>query len=147
MSALPTDDCFVFVIKTDCYAGNFERQMCGYLTGVVGDCGVGGQQQGEFDRVYPNRRDFEEIIGSFPDDHGCHRPATIWGDESEDVGILFDEKPSPTQLDLMMDRAMEFAKMTDPCDGIKKHITIQGFTLYRYEVVHTKRIIGNWGVE
>lgn len=29
MSSLPTDDCFVLVIKTDSYAGNFEREMCG----------------------------------------------------------------------------------------------------------------------
>ncbi len=29
------------VIDTDQYAGNFERQMCAYLTGQYGDCGAG----------------------------------------------------------------------------------------------------------
>jgi len=32
---------FIFVIDTDTYAGNFERPMCAYMTGRVGECGVG----------------------------------------------------------------------------------------------------------
>lgn len=29
------------IVDTENYAGNFERQMCAFVTGQVGDCGVG----------------------------------------------------------------------------------------------------------
>jgi hypothetical protein len=31
----------LFVVDTDTYAGNFEREMCAYITGQVGECEVG----------------------------------------------------------------------------------------------------------
>jgi len=34
---------YKFIIDTDQYAGNFEREMCAYLTGTVGECGVGDE--------------------------------------------------------------------------------------------------------
>ena len=34
-------DHYLFVIDTDIYAGNFERQMCAYITGQIGECEVG----------------------------------------------------------------------------------------------------------
>ncbi|KKK83825.1 hypothetical protein LCGC14_2789530, partial [marine sediment metagenome] len=34
-------DSWIFIIDTDSYAGNFEREMCAYITGRVGECGVG----------------------------------------------------------------------------------------------------------
>ena len=35
--------CKVIVIDTNQYAGNFERKLCAYLTGQVGDCRVGAE--------------------------------------------------------------------------------------------------------
>ena len=32
---------YLFVIDTDSYSGNFEREMCAYCTGQIGDCEVG----------------------------------------------------------------------------------------------------------
>jgi hypothetical protein len=32
---------YVFIIDTEQYAGNFEREMCAYCTGILGDCEVG----------------------------------------------------------------------------------------------------------
>ena len=32
---------FAVLIKTDSYAGNFEREMCAHVTGHVGECEVG----------------------------------------------------------------------------------------------------------
>lgn len=34
----------LFVIDTEQYAGDFERQMTAYLTGIVGECGVGKEE-------------------------------------------------------------------------------------------------------
>lgn len=32
---------YSIVIKTNQYAGNFERELCAHLTGIVGECEVG----------------------------------------------------------------------------------------------------------
>ena len=32
---------WVFIIDTNQYAGNFERAMCAYCTGMIGQCEVG----------------------------------------------------------------------------------------------------------
>ena len=77
---------WVFVIDTDAYAGNFEREMVAYCTGEVGDCGVGKESA----ELYRNQLGLEEYEGSFADngtgpcvmrradDHGCDRPAACW---------------------------------------------------------------------
>jgi hypothetical protein len=68
---------WIFIIDTDSYAGNFERQMCAYLTGVLGDCGVGE----EFSELYNKeggKNIFDEYIEQRSDDHGCHRPCSCW---------------------------------------------------------------------
>ena len=31
----------MIIIDTDTYAGNFERELCAYVSGIVGDCEVG----------------------------------------------------------------------------------------------------------
>ena len=33
-----------FVVDTDTYAGNFEREMCAFMTGITGACGVGKEE-------------------------------------------------------------------------------------------------------
>lgn len=58
-----------FIIDTDSYSGNFEREMCAFMTGRVGDCGVGG-----------NFTDGVEVMDDVVDveDEGCWRPVTIY---------------------------------------------------------------------
>ncbi len=144
MSSVPTDDCFVFVIKTNSYAGNFERKMCAYVTGEVGECGVGGEEAELFTQDYPGNYEFEDLVISFPDDHGCYRPATIWGSNCNNMAIFFEIAPTSTQLDLVRDRARKFALMTDPRDGKHKHISIYGFELIEYQVKRIESLVAKW---
>lgn len=78
MSDVFTDfDVYIFVVDTDSYAGNFERAMCAYMTGQVGDCEVGD----DYAKLYREEEDpelFDELLYSLPDDHGCARPCFIW---------------------------------------------------------------------
>jgi len=69
----------LFIIDTNLYAGNFEREMCAYLTGHVGDCGVGDDYAEKFRKETKKDPDefFHNVIQE-PDEHGCRRPATIW---------------------------------------------------------------------
>ncbi|MCR4284420.1 MAG: hypothetical protein NUV97_00035, partial [archaeon] len=72
-------DHYLFVIDTNTYAGNFERQMCAYVTGQIGECEV-GEENAKFARQeIPNEvARLEELIESVPDEHGCHRPVSIF---------------------------------------------------------------------
>jgi len=40
-----------FIIDTNEYAGNFEREMCAYCTGQIGDCGVGEEEAEKFEKI------------------------------------------------------------------------------------------------
>jgi hypothetical protein len=72
-------DHYLFVIDTDTYAGNFERQMCAYVTGQIGECGVGEENAELAKQEIPDEvARLEELIESVPDEHGCHRPVSIF---------------------------------------------------------------------
>jgi len=76
---------YVFAIDTDQYAGNFERQMVGYITGQFGECGVGKSESdvfwddfaGDPILISDDETIFDDVV-SLPDHNGCCRPATIW---------------------------------------------------------------------
>lgn len=74
----------VFAIDTTEYSGNFEREMCAFVTGQIGDCEVGRKLAAEarfqlsapeLDRVF---QWIEEHIVQESDDNGCCRPVSIW---------------------------------------------------------------------
>lgn len=68
-----------FVIDTNQYAGNFEREMCAYITGCIGDCEV-GEEFAELARKELSEDQleaFDSAIINVPDEHGCARPVEI----------------------------------------------------------------------
>ena len=69
---------YVVVIDTENYAGNFERDMCAYITGQFGECEVGSNIAELEKEFIKNYEWFEEHIVQKPDEHGCHRPCSIW---------------------------------------------------------------------
>lgn len=146
MSASPNETCYVFLIKTDSYAGNFERPMCSYATGQYGDCGVGDKEAVMFEKECPGNFDFEDLILMVTDEHGCYRPASIWeyDNNCETVAIFFNDRPTDGQLLLIRQRAMKFASVTDPCDGKHNTITIMGFELVKYSVTVEQSVELKW---
>lgn len=72
---------YLFVIDTERYAGNFEREMTAYCTGQVGECGVGEAEAKKFAKGCKNTtlaKLFSDLILHVPDDHGCCRPTSVW---------------------------------------------------------------------
>jgi hypothetical protein len=86
---------YSFIIDTNSYSGNFEREMCAFLTGQVGECGVGDEHVEEFQEQFPNEYAiFEDIIGSESDDNGYYRPCEITetpGRFNHGMGENFDD--------------------------------------------------------
>lgn len=124
---------YKFIIDTDSYSGNFERELVAYCTGLVGDCGVGEEEAAEVP---------EDIIEMFSeciefasdDDDSCLRPASIeptpgfYNDGNgnhykihpdikyekvypayQSVGIKFSIKPTDDMINFIINRTKEFA--------------------------------------
>ena len=102
----PKYDCFGLVIQTDQYAGNFERELCAYVTGHIGECQVGK------DLVDPTIEEmFDGVILQIPDDHGCYRPVSIYdgdGSKYNSLVIFFEERPTKEMIDIIKERAKTF---------------------------------------
>lgn len=157
---------FTFVIDTDKYAGNFERQMCAYITGRYGDCMVGKEYADMYNESVTSIC-FDERVIDQPDDHGCWRPCrleetpglvnigggkVVKEEEAKDidiaypafysVGILFEERPTQEMIDFMKKRAEEFLSLPfeDEWEKSRMPSKIAGFRLLetRTEVVEEK---------
>lgn len=126
---------FLFIVDTNAYAGNFERDMCAYMTGKVGDCGKGEKKA----EIYHTEEteDFIDIL-SVPDDKGCRRPVSMWDSpdgDSNSVAIYFNPSRPPTrkQIDLLKRRAHKF--LTAPREKFDSCPTkILGFRLLEKRV-------------
>jgi len=114
----------MLLLVTNIYAGNFEREMCAYCTGIVGWDDATGI--GLVDPVI--KAIFEDKIKQEPDEHGTHRPAEIsfndadieWlsirvSSDNEELGpssviiyIKEDAELTDVELELIDKRAKEF---------------------------------------
>ena len=109
---------YLIIIKTDKYTGNFERELCAYSTGIVGDCDVGEEEAEMFNEKYPNKEypevsKFEDLVTQRPDEHGCYRPVSISELDSNAIDIYFEGKPNQEELDLIFLRAEEYCNQHD----------------------------------
>lgn len=70
---------YVFVVDTDSYAGNFERPLVAYISGHVGDCGVGDTEaEIATQELSSEVADWLDNNVTCVNDDGCSRPAAIW---------------------------------------------------------------------
>jgi hypothetical protein len=118
---------YSIVVKTNQYAGNFERELCAHLTGIVGECEVGEEYVDE--TVTPI---FEEFISQVPDDNGTRRPVGL-GSENEgasgqDVVIYFDSEPTKEQVQIIKERLLTFK----PSEWVKD-LKFEGLELIEYQ--------------
>ncbi len=129
---------YVFIIDTDQYAGNFERPMCAYLTGTIGECEVGEEEAKKFKEKFGEEKqeEIEDLIERRPDDHGCSRPTTIWLTPKKyktesycSVAIFFNEKPTEEIIKMMKERAEEFVSNRKTRYNNDPKIKILGFRL------------------
>jgi len=116
-------DRYVLVIDTDQYAGNFERELCAYVTGYVGDCGVGAKYVNKFakdvgielgnvdaiDIFYNTNYQQADIVEYVADEHGCYRPVALW-EPTTAVCIFLQEEPSLKLACFWVARIVEFFK-------------------------------------
>lgn len=69
---------YKIIIDTEQYSGNFEREMCAYITGRYGECGVGYEIAKFYASQINHLEWFKENIVNQPDeDNGCNRPVSV----------------------------------------------------------------------
>jgi hypothetical protein len=98
---------YSIIIKTNQYAGNFERELCAHLTGIVGECEVGHEYVDEEITTI-----FEQSIATPADDNGTRRPVGLGsrneGATGNDVVIYFDSEPTKEQVQIIKERLLTF---------------------------------------
>lgn len=72
-----TSQRYIVAIDTDSYAGNFERQLCAYATGHVGECGVGAEEAEDYENSTNDDTLFRHIQERDDDNDDCPRPVAI----------------------------------------------------------------------
>jgi len=129
---------YYFVVDTDEYSGNFERELCAYITAQTGECGVGSDIA---DFAYNESKKevdiFFNLVETEPDEDGCWRPVKIyptpgWYNDGmgkhykannwkegkpkypayQSVAILLRERPTQQVIDLMKNRAEKYAEIS-----------------------------------
>lgn len=96
-------------IETNKYAGNFEREMCAFLTGVIGECGVGDSEQA----IYKEEESYEFEIRQVADEHGVERPVVISGEGYESLTIFLYEPLNDTEIEIIKRRLPIFAEQNN----------------------------------
>lgn len=137
----------VIMIHTDSYAGNFEREMCAYVTGTYGECGVGSEIASSF-------LDSDELpelmVANKLDEHGTARPCGIDTNPNDvergcqSVVIYLYEPPSIEALHTVKRRAEEFCRLI--CDKSwefykswnEQEINILSIEVVEYEVAEKR---------
>ena len=140
---------WIVKINTNSYAGNFEREMCAYCTGHIGDCGVGNDY---VDECVSDA--FCDTLDFIPDEFGCYRPCSIGVSQptphdfpsNYSVLIHFQVKPDAHQLGLIRRLAKEFPHADHKGhDQLFKDIKVLSFELIK--VIETRTEISHPWIE
>lgn len=131
---------WAFVIDTDSYAGNFEREMAGY---IVGRCDEHGEHRAGpyiemYRRDFPGGDPFEDLVEERVDDHGddaigrapmALAPTPGYGNNGkgkhsrlragqtakhpayQSVAIFLSRRPTPKELKVLAGRAARFPSL------------------------------------
>ncbi len=143
----PPNAPYLLVIDTADYAGNFERGLCAYCTGRVGECNVGTDMAKRFCEE-TGLEPFDNVMDE-ADDHGCHRPVTMYpsgskGGPYNSVAISFESRPTHKQIALIKERAAAFAVLSERRYGNEPSAPrisrIVGFRLIRQIITRQTRI-------
>ena len=93
------------IVKTNSYAGNFERELCAFCTGVVGDEDDTGSDFIEPSEITVNFDNVELI----PDEHGCYRPVELDEENPNNLIIWFSTEPTDEQIKFIKTRSEFFS--------------------------------------
>ena len=102
MNVMPNAGSFLFIVDTQNHAGSFERQLVAYLTGQVGECGV-GSEEAKLAKEDGVPLWFKDHVLHLPDaERGYIRPASIWptpGWFNDGMGGVYPDGTDPKAVE------------------------------------------------
>jgi len=96
------DDEFIFIIDTNKYAGNFERQLVAFCTSRTGVCGVGKKESERFfsdtglhfdSEPFHYVKQTSDLYGNMRPVYICQTPNYFYVKGSDTIEIFFSETP------------------------------------------------------
>jgi len=122
---------YYFVVDTNSYVGNFEREMSTYMTGWSD--GYCSDIQQEFISQFPDKQDyFWGVLRILRTEYG-DSIAEMDGPGYTSLKFLFDGEPKQEDIDFLKQRAIDFAeecnKRNDSSYKWLRNIKIRGFRL------------------
>lgn len=94
---------YKLIVRTNSYAGNFERELCAFMIGIIGDCEVGV----EFVEENITKR-FENKVIQKQDSNGTYRPVSLERGNPNNIVIFFEDKLSDEDMIFLTARAIKF---------------------------------------
>lgn len=125
-------DMYILIVQTDQYTGNFERELCAYCTGVIGQCEVGDKQRAMFIKDYDEEKAdaMWELLEQRADDNGCLRPVSMCSPGNKNLEIYFNDRPTQEIIDMIKERAEKFTQEKD-WRGKPRTMKILGFQMIK----------------
>ena len=133
------------IIHTNEYAGNFEREMCAYTTGHIGECGVGTELvENDIKEL------FNDYIIQVENDRNCKRPVAIYPNprySNNGLGHNFDATDKE-QCEIAKQKHIDYIK-NDKLKRIQETIkfykgTKHDMTYHKKELELVEREIENY---
>lgn len=146
---------YLLIVDTNLYAGNFEREMTAFATGVLGECEVGdsmledffeaaaafgyGVDPDELDAISP----FEDLMKQKPDGEGCNRPCSISMQHGQhnSVEMYMEQRPSERDLAFITERIRAFPAVIANQQFGTKGLKILGIKLISRTIVTTDEVV------
>lgn len=106
---------YSLIVETNRYVGSFEREMCAFMTGHIGDCGVGRKEQVIYDELGKPR--IKGVISKYSELNtpNIKRPVTIIATRNSPrktaFQIHFSEEPTLEDIQFMKGRAMVYSRI------------------------------------
>jgi len=103
---------YILRIETDRYAGNFDKDMCAYITGLIdaNNCGYEMAKIFKSDNVDESISEwFDDETIFIQDEHGAYRSVQMYGPPNyKSIEVRFCSLPTTEILDFIYNRACNF---------------------------------------
>lgn len=145
---------YSLLVCTDSYVGNFEREMCAFMTGSIGDCGVGEEYSDLFHTFICNKigrkwggngddlmMGLTDWRADSDDSAPCARPVGIYTNDPKTVEIYLERVPNEQELEILKERAYAFSEVYCKTREWHKPIQVLGFKLLTKIIQHNIMVL------
>lgn len=117
------------VISTNTFATNFEKELCAFVTGQIGECKVGIDRR--FYSSAEMRDIFEKAMERRLCDDGYWRPVQTSPKDVNSFELFFKERPTQQMMDHIREACDEFAEEKKDKNPLTNKITFDNIVVIK----------------